>query len=168
MIYPRKQLPPANFHEGAVAHTVFVNSSNGWINSNLFQQWFEFFMQHIPPTWPVLLIMNGHASHMSIDLIELSRSNGVHILCLPSHIMHVLQHLNVGVFKSFKSHFSKACSKYLAANPGRVITSNKLASLVAEAWPQSDTPLNITSGFRKSGIFPPNPSEVTDRLHYRN
>ena len=107
--------------------------------------------------------MDGHVSHMSIDLIKLARSNGVHILCLPSHTTHVLQPLDVGVFKSFKSHFSKACSKYLAANPGRVTTSNKLASLVAEAWPQSHTPLNVMSGFKKSGIFPLNPSEVTDR-----
>ena len=107
--------------------------------------------------------MDGHGSHMSIDLIELARSNGIHILCLPSHTMHVLQPLDVGVFKSFKSHFSKACSKYLAANPGRVTTSNKLASLVAEAWSQSHTPLNIMSGFKKSGIFPLNLSEVTDR-----
>lgn len=96
MIYPRKQLPPANFREGAIAHTLFVNSSNGWINSDLFLQWFGFFLQHIPPTRPVLLIMDGHGSHMSIDLIELAQSNGVHILCLPSHTTHVLQPLDVG------------------------------------------------------------------------
>ena len=71
--------------------------------------------------------------------------------------------LDVGVFKSFKSNFSKACSKYLAAHPGRVITSDKLASLVAEAWPLSLSPLNIMSGFKKTGIYPINPSKVTDR-----
>ena len=76
--------------------------------------------------------MDVYGSHMSIKLIELAQCNDVHILCLPSHTTHVLQPLDVGVFKSFKSHFSKACSKYLAANPGRVITSDKLASLVAE------------------------------------
>ena len=45
----------------------------------------------------------------------------------------------------------------------RVITSDKLASLVAEAWPLSLSPLNIMSGFKKTGIYPINPSEVTDR-----
>ena len=30
MIYPQKQLPPANFREGAIAHTLFVDSSSGF------------------------------------------------------------------------------------------------------------------------------------------
>ena len=96
MIFPRKQSAPANFREGAIAHTLFINNSNGWINCDLFLQWFEFFQQHILPARPVLLIMDGHGSHMSIYLIELAQSSGVHILCLPSH---VLQPLDVGVFK---------------------------------------------------------------------
>ena len=107
--------------------------------------------------------MDGHGTHMSNELIELAQSNGVHLLCLPSHTTHILQPLDVGVFKSFKSNFSKACSEYVAAHPGRVITRDKLASFVAEAWPLSLSPLNIMSGFKKTGIYPINPSEVTDR-----
>ena len=163
MIYPCKQIPPDNFREGAVAQTLFSNSPSGWINDNLFLQWFKFFLTRIPPTRPVLLIMDGHGTHMSIELIELARSSGIHLLCLPSHTTHILQPLDVGVFKSFKSNFSKSCSKYLAAHPGRVVTSDKVAFLVAEAWPLSLSPLNIMSGFKKTGIYPINPSEVTDR-----
>ena len=44
-----------------------------------------------------------------------------------------------------------------------MITSDKLASLVAEAWPLPLSPLNIMSGFKKTGIYPINPNEVTDR-----
>ena len=51
----------------------------------------------------------------------------------------------------------------MAANPGRVITSEVIASLLGKAWPSSPTPLNITAGFRKSGAFPLSPGEVTDR-----
>ena len=163
MIYPRKKVVPENFKEGAVPNTLFTNSENGWINTDRFLQWFGFFLRNIPPVRPVLLVMDGHGSHVSIELIELARTNDVHLLCLPAHTTHILQPLDVGVFKSFKSNFSKACSKYLAANPGRVITNDKLASLVAEAWPHSFTPLNIMSGFKKCGVFPINPGEVTDR-----
>ena len=63
----------------------------------------EFFLKSIPPARPVILIQDGHTSHVSIQLIELARANNVHILCLPAHTTHLLQPLDVGVFKSFKA-----------------------------------------------------------------
>ena len=52
----------------------------------------------------------------------------------------------------------------LADHPGRVITSEAIASLVGDAWAHSITPVNILSGFKKSRISPLNPSEVSDRM----
>ena len=113
MIFPRKQIPPGNFREGAIAQTLFCNSPNGWINNDLFLQWFKFFLANIPPTRPVLLIMDGHGTHMSIELIELAQSNGVHLLCLPSHTTRILQPLDVGSFKSFKAIFQRLAANML-------------------------------------------------------
>ena len=106
----------------------------------------------------MLLIEDGHGSHITLDVIELARANNIHLLCLPAHTSLILQTLDIGVFKSFKSGYSKACRKYLMANSGRVITSEVIASLVSETWAQSITPVNILSGFKKSGISPLNPS----------
>ena len=47
--------------------------------------------------------------------------------------------------------------------PGRVVTADILAALVGQAWPRSFNPLNAMSGFRKCGIQPFNPGEVSDR-----
>ena len=47
--------------------------------------------------------------------------------------------------------------------PGQVITTAAIASLVNDAWHNSFTPLNILSGFKKCGIHPLNPGEVSDR-----
>ena len=124
IVYQRKKRVPENLREGAVAGTVFCNSDNGWINAEIYLEWFNNFLKSIPPARPVILIQDGHASHISIELIELARSNGVHILCLPAHTTHLLQPLDVGVFKSFKVFFSKACSSYLSKHPGRVITTD--------------------------------------------
>ena len=68
---PRKQSLLEKSREAAVANTLFVTSENGWIETNLFQQWFHFFLySNIPPSRPVLLIMDGHSSHVSIDVIQ--------------------------------------------------------------------------------------------------
>ena len=120
-------------------------------------------MSCIPSTRPVLLIEDGHSSHVSIELIELARENSVHILCLPSHTTHLLQPLDVGVFKSFKSHYNNECRKYLIAHPGRTIATENIAALVGMAWSQSLTPVNIMAGFRKAGAYPLNPGVISDR-----
>ena len=84
MIYPRKRMSD-RLKEGAVPGTAFHYTKKGWINQELYIAWFQFFLSNIPPTWPVLLIEDGHASHLSIAVIEIARANGVHMLCLPAH-----------------------------------------------------------------------------------
>ena len=163
MVYPRKRPVPPKMREGAYPNTFFQVSDNGWITKELFFEWFKLFVQTISPIRPVLLILDGHTSHITINVIEFARANEIHLLCLPSHTSHVLQPLDVGVFKSFKSLFSKVCTQYMAKNPGRVITEDILSSLVGNALAQSHTPINIFSGFKKAGIYPFNPGEVSDR-----
>ena len=43
------------------------------------------------------------------------------------------------------------------------MTPDALASLVAEAWPNAFTTVNIMAGFKKTGIYPLNLGEVTDQ-----
>lgn len=52
----------------------------------------------------------------------------------------------------------------MMVNSGRVNISESIANLVGEAWVHSITPINNLSSFNKSGIFPLNPSEVSDRM----
>ena len=106
---------------------------------------------------PDLLIQDGHASLTSIEVIELARSSNIHLLCLPSHTTHILQPLDVAVFKSLKSHYWKECRRYLAAHPGRVITTEVIAAFLGKAWLLSVTPVNVMAGFKKSGSYPLNP-----------
>lgn len=163
MIYPRQRMRD-KLKESAIPGTLFQCSPTGWITQELFTCWFQFFLQNIPSARPVLIIEDGHSSHISIEVIEEARKNDVHFLCLPSHTTHILQPLDVAVFKSFKTNYSKACKQFLDSHPGQVVTSEAIAGILAQAWPQSMTPVNIMSGFRKCGIYPLNPGEVADRM----
>ena len=156
LIYPRQRITE-NLKEGAIAGTVFHCSDSGWVNACLFLVWLQFFAQSIPLSRPVLLILDGHSSHVSIEAIEFARSNDIHMLCIPAHTTHILQLLDVGVFKSFKSFYYKACKKRIAELPNRVITTEQIASLVGTAWPQSLTLVNIMFSFYKNWNLSPQP-----------
>ena len=97
MIYPRKRAVPESMKIGAVPGTIFMTSDNGWITQEIYFEWFKFFIKSIPPSRPVLLIEDGHGSHITLDVMELARKNDIHLLCLPSHISHILQPLDIGV-----------------------------------------------------------------------
>ena len=106
--FPHPQEQFCNLKEGAIAGTVFHRSDSGWVNAELFLTWLQFFAQSIPPLRPIyFLFLMAIPHHMSIEAIEFARSNDIHMLCLPAHTTHILQPLDVGVFKSFKSFYHK-------------------------------------------------------------
>ena len=69
MIYPRKRPVPEKLREGTYPNTVFDMSDNGWITKELFYEWFKMFAEMIPPLRPVLLVLDGHGSHITIDTV---------------------------------------------------------------------------------------------------
>ena len=76
-----------------------------------FLSWFEkMFTPAVKPlldSGPVILFVDGHHSHMGVDLIMKAREAGIHILCLPPHTTHILQPLDVGVFVPVKTAWRK-------------------------------------------------------------
>lgn len=90
-------------------------------------------------------------------------ANDIHLLCLPAHTTHILQTLDMGVFKSFKSTYNKCCHRYLSDHPGCVITEEVIGSLISEAYVHSHSMLNVLSGFKKCGVYHLNPGKITDR-----
>lgn len=163
IVFPRVRVSEA-LKVSAPPGSMIAAQKKGWITGELYLKWFRFFLEQIPPARPVLLIQDGCSSHISIELIELAKENDVHLLCLPSHTTHILQPLDVGVFSSFKHHVGLALNTLLRSSEGRVPTSEDIPAILSEAWPKSMTPVNLMSGFRKSGIHPLNPSYIHDRV----
>lgn len=96
-----------------VSQTAISASERGWMETTLFYNWFKnVFLKHIGPERPVLLIYDGHVTHVSTKLIKLAPENEVTIMKLPPHTTHVLQPLDVAVFKSFKPKLDKELCKW--------------------------------------------------------
>ena len=114
---------------------------------------------------PVLLLLDNHDSHLSIDVLDYAKANGVVVLSFPPHCSHRLQPLDVSIFGPFKKYYNSALKGWLTDNAGRPVQIYNIPSFVRTAYPKAMTPENIVSGFRATGIFPHNRNIFTDDLY---
>lgn len=156
VIFDRKILKP-ELTIGEVPGTMYGLSSNGWIDSELFELWFKHhFLAYAPPTRPLLLLLDGHSSHFQPTFIRSAAREQVIVFCLPPHTTHLTQPLDKGCFGPLKMYWREACQNYQAQNPHRVITRFQFSKIFSEAWQKGMTMKNIRAGFRVTGVFPLN------------
>ena len=93
-------------------------SDSGWMDTQNFMEWF----------------MDGHYSHLSLDLIQYAKSQGIHLFCFPPHLTHILQPLDVGVYGPvkmiLKDHKFSTCAQNVIKEdfPGNSISSVRVYS----------------------------------------
>ncbi|XP_029348308.1 jerky protein-like [Acyrthosiphon pisum] len=88
--------------------TIYAATNNGWMEKEVFVNYFHksFIKTTNPsPQNPILLIYDGLSSHINIQLVEIARANNVTILLLPPHSSHLLQPMDLSVFKSIKTSY---------------------------------------------------------------
>ncbi|KAB0804365.1 hypothetical protein PPYR_01335 [Photinus pyralis] len=154
-----------------------IGSANrsGWMQEEDFLIFIKHFAKFSKPseTNRVLLILDNHASHLYLPVIDFCRDNYITLLSFPPHTSHKLQPLDRGVYGPFKKFYNNSCDQWMKNNPGKRMTMYNIPSIAREAIQLAAVPKNITSGFRCCGIWPFNrnifsddefaPSSVTDR-----
>ena len=154
VIIDRKRLKP-DHTRGEIPGTIYGLSPNGWIDGELFEEWFtRHFLLHVPAIRPVLLLLDGHSSHYQPSFIQRAAKERVIIFCLPPHTTHLLQPLDQTCFSPLKGYWNEECQKYMSRNPGRVINRFNFSESFAEAWRKAMIPSTIVSGFRATGVYP--------------
>lgn len=90
--------------------------SNGWTDSELFLHWLRHFVSVTNSSLDNLqiIILDGHRSHKTLEVVHHCRGNGIAMLILSPHSTHKLQPL--------KSAFNAEADSLMVANPGRRIT----------------------------------------------
>ena len=163
MIFPRVNFQKSMLN-GAVPGTLGLAAKNAWMNSDLFLEVLDHFIKNTnaSATNPALLILDNHASHISLACIDKARENGVTLLTIPPHTSHRLQPLDVGVFRPFMVYYNEAMNQFMMKNPGKRVTIYNVAQFVNYAHTHALTPMNIVNSFRKCGIFPFDRNVFTD------
>jgi len=120
LVFPRKNMkqelmnctPSGSFH---------VCQPSGWIQREIFSQWFLYVIKHTKPTKedPVILVLDGHYSHTrNMEVITLSRENQVDIICHPPHISHKMQPLDKAFMGPLKTFYCQETEKWLRSHRG--------------------------------------------------
>ena len=87
----------------------------------------------------------------------------VKIILLPPHTINVLQPFNVGLFKSLKANLSKVTdgvNMLSVTGDFQNINKKNFAAIFKESFQRSMSLVTIKNGFRKTGIYPFNPSAI--------
>ena len=155
-IFPRVRFDEARMMHGAASSCKGLVHPSGWMTSKNFLQVLQHFVlnSRCSPDHKVLLIMDNHESHLSLEAIDYAREHGIVILTLPPHTSNKLQPLDRAIFGPFKTYYNQGVNAWMLENPGRPITIYDLAPIMSTAWDRAATPVNIKSGFRSTGIHP--------------
>ena len=111
----------------------------------------------------LLLIIDGHESHCSIEFQDLCKEKNIILLCMPPHSSYLLQPLNVACFSPLKRKYGDAVSG-LARNRTHYISKETFLLAFKAAFKQSITKENIQASFRGASLVPHDPQAVLSKL----
>lgn len=149
--------------EGSVHGAYLGRSPSGWMDSELFHGWLRnHFTNSIPPARPVVLLLDGHSSHINLDTARYAKEEGILLYCLPPHTTHVLQPCDVGFFKPMKTNWNKQVTKYVCATSGGQVDKFTFARVFREAWDETIKPATLINSFKRAGICPLNRGAISN------
>ena len=141
---------------------VMGRSETGWMDSELFKTWLsDVFVKHlnekVEPR-PVVLFVDGHSTHLTMEASDICLENGIVLYCLLEHASHIMQPCDLRLFGPLKEHWRQATRSYSYENIGEAMTNSTFARVFRKAWEKSAD--YAIKGFRDSGLFPFAPSKV--------
>ena len=89
-------------------HFMGCLSQGGWTNNYILQLVSSHFLKYAVPGRPLLLLLDGHSSHFTLELVQTAAEQDVVIFCLPPHTTADSQPFDTSVFGPLKSYWSQA------------------------------------------------------------
>ncbi|CAK1581201.1 unnamed protein product [Parnassius mnemosyne] len=167
------KLPPLIIHRGkntwdqwlsdkGFENTSYAATKNGWIDTKVFEKYMlNTVLPRLSEDPPALLICDGLSTHIQLKILEEAQKRGVTIIKLPSHASHLLQPLDLSVFKSMKNTWDAKLVHWQRLNVGNKLPKDEFSRLLGEVWRELDTKI-IRNGFKKGGIYPFDRNVVAD------
>lgn len=162
-IFPRVRMKDY-FLNSCVPGAVGYAEKSGWMTAAIFIKLLEHIKYHTNCSLinKILLSMDNHETHISLEAVTYARDNGIILLSFPPHCTHKMQPLDRGIYAPFKTKCKISFNDFIASNPGKTITIADVAKLTAEPYLLTFNPKNIVSSFKNTGIYPLNSLVYSD------
>ena len=166
VIFKAKQLQRAwyqVFKEGEI-----TISDNGWTDNSIGLAWlqkcFHLETELTRKGEYRMLLVDGHASHITTQAIQFCIDKKIILLCLPAHLTHILQPLDVGIFSPLATAYKLGVlhNGELVANYH--VDKVEFLEIYQRARRMAITPKNIESAWAKTGLLPFNPQLILSTL----
>ncbi|XP_055638751.1 uncharacterized protein LOC129776875 [Toxorhynchites rutilus septentrionalis] len=132
---------------------VYAATKNGWMETDVFANYFERSFLSATAEGQLVLLYDGHVSHVSLALIQKAIENNVVILKLPPHTSHLLQPMDLAVFKPLKQDYDKCVIQWQRNHYGTKLSKSAFSNIISKVWRSFDSQI-IKNGFRKAGVYP--------------
>ena len=86
LIFYSKSFPWGSYRFEWPEDALYACSESGWIDTEQFLAWLKkIFLKLVVVERPVILLTNGHKTHINIDVIDVCRENDITLLPTSSH-----------------------------------------------------------------------------------
>lgn len=164
MIVFKLQRLPSSLSDSIPEEWGVGRSENGWMTGPTFYGYmvniFEPYLEANKIQRPVIFFMDGHSSHLTLELSEFCTKAGIILVALYPNSTHVLQPLDVAFFHPLKVEWRKQVKKYRLENDGQNVHRNSFASVLQSTLENMDIKTILQSGFRSTGLYPFNPDAI--------
>jgi len=173
-IYSRKRENRQLIRGGPTGCDMAV-TDKGYMNTPTFIKWLQHFEKHVNPSEgnKILLILDNHISHTSLEAVTYAKAHHIHLLTLPPHSSHKTQPLDRCFFGPLKTYYDAAVDAWDVSNPGQTFDIYSVAATFKIAFEKAGTIETAVQAFKATGISPFDrnifveadflPSEVTDQ-----
>jgi hypothetical protein len=154
------------YHPSLVGTERVLLSESGYTNDQLAMEWLDHFIFHTQstPTSDVkLLLLDSHSSHRTLEFTIYAVEHNIITYAFPSHLTHILQPLDVGIFQPYK-HWHREAVHSAIWNLDLEYNIRSFIRDLSTIREQTFKELTIIYAFKKAGVWPINYDNALAKL----
>ena len=150
----------------APRNAVYASTPSGWFNFQTFEMWFiNIFLPHAKTLpGPKVLIGDNAPCHLSINVVNECVANNIRFTMLLPNCTHLLQPLDVAVFRPLKRIWRNVLDEWRKKSRSRQSLSKSAFSQRLKTICMNLDENHLKAGFKACGIIPLNREKILSKL----